>query len=167
MCGTFGYELNLSNCTIKEAFLFRDYTAVYLSVAHIIRYGDLYRLWNPFKVTYAAWMYVSRDKTQAVVFAFSLNSDHWSNLVPRLLLKGLNPDVVYDVTEPLPNNLVQQIGNLRIIESEFDTFQLGYPTIRLTGDILMQAGLPVKFYTLDDSVLFILKVVPSQLESKI
>ncbi|RYG60162.1 hypothetical protein EON64_19515 [archaeon] len=31
----------------------------------------------------AAWMYVSRDKSEAVVFVFSVNSDHWSNLVPR------------------------------------------------------------------------------------
>ena len=114
---------------------------------------------NPFKVTYASWMYVSRDKTEAVVFAFSLNSDHWSNLVPRLQLKGLLPDGVYEIKEPLPNNLIQQSGNLRIIESEFDTYQMGYSSIFLTGDILMNAGMPVKFYTLDDSVMFTLRAV--------
>ena len=31
-------------------------------------------------------------------------------------------------------------------------YQLGYSTVCLTGQILMSAGLPVKFYTLDDSV---------------
>lgn len=45
MCGTFGYELNLANATMKETFLFREYSEVYLTVASIIRYGDLYRLW--------------------------------------------------------------------------------------------------------------------------
>ncbi len=35
------------------------------------------------KVKFAAWMYVSEDKREGVVFAFSLNSDHWSNIVPR------------------------------------------------------------------------------------
>lgn len=104
-------------------------------------------------------MYVSRDKKEAVVFAFSLNSDHWSNLVPRLQLKGLLPDGVYEVREPLPNNLIQQSGNLRIVEAEFATYQLGYSSIFLTGDILMKAGMPVKFYTLDDSVMFILKAI--------
>jgi hypothetical protein len=63
-------------------------------------------------------MYVSRDKSQAVVFAFSLNSDHWSNLVPRLLLQGLLPDAEYEVSEPLPNNITQASGNLMIIETE-------------------------------------------------
>ena len=63
-------------------------------------------------------MYVSRDKSQAVVFAFSLNSDHWSNLVPRLQLQGLEPDTEYEVSEPLPNNITQASGNLMIIETE-------------------------------------------------
>ena len=63
-------------------------------------------------------MYVSTDKSQAVVFAFSMSSDHWSNLVPRLMLQGLENDSVYEVTEPLPNNVAQESANLRIIETE-------------------------------------------------
>ena len=63
-------------------------------------------------------MYVSRDKQQAVVFAFSLNSDHWSNLVPRLQLQGLLPDAEYAVTEPIPNNVTQASGTLMIVETE-------------------------------------------------
>ena len=104
-------------------------------------------------------MYVSRDKLKAVVFAFSMNSDHWSNLVPRLLLQGLNSDDVYEITEPIPNNMTQSSGNLRITETEVPVFQLGYNSVRLSGEILMSAGLPVKFYTLDDSVMFYLKHV--------
>jgi hypothetical protein len=67
-------------------------------------------------------MYVSRDKSQAVVFAFSLNSDHWSNLVPRLLLQGLLPDAEYEVSEPQPNNVTQGTGNLMIIETEGESW---------------------------------------------
>jgi hypothetical protein len=62
------------------------------------------------QLTFGAWMYVSQDKTHAVVFAFALNSDHWSNLVPRLQLQGLNPDYEYEITEPLPNNINQAHG---------------------------------------------------------
>jgi hypothetical protein len=71
-----------------------------------------------FQLNLAAWMYVSRDKSQAVVFAFSLNSDHWSNLVPRLQLQGLLPEAEYEVSEPMPNNVTQASGNLMIIETE-------------------------------------------------
>ena len=123
------------------------------------RNGDLFRLWSPFQVKLAAWMYVSRDKLRSVVFAFSMNSDHWSNLVPRLLLQGLLPDEVYEITEPIPNNMAQSTGNLRITELEVPVYQLGYNSVRLSGEILMSAGLPVKFYTLDDSVMFYLKRV--------
>jgi hypothetical protein len=105
-------------------------------------------------------MYVSRDQTEAVVLAFSMGSDHWSNVVPRLVLAGLQLDWEYVVSEPMPNNLAQQSGNLMIIETEVPVYQLGYPTVALTGSMLMNAGLPIKFYTLDDSVLFTVKKTP-------
>lgn len=101
-------------------------------------------------------MYVSRDKERAVVFAFSMNSDHWSNLAPRLMLQGLLPDSIYEITEPLPNNMTQSAGNLRITETEISIYQLGASRVRLSGDVLMFAGLPIKFYTLDDSLMFYL-----------
>ena len=159
MCGTFGFELDFAKTSAKDVLLYRDYSFIYLSIQHIIREGDLYRLWNPFRVSFAAWMYVSRDKKEAVVLCFSLNSEHWSNLVPRLQLRGLDPYAVYEVTEPSPNNFAQASGNLRIIELAHASYQLGYSHITLTGLHLMQAGLPVKFYTLDDSVMFVVKKV--------
>ena len=114
-------------------------------------------MWSPFKSNFAAWMYVSRNKRKAVVFAFSLNSDHWSCLVPRLLLQGLDPAIEYSIMEPFPNNIRQQSGNLKIIETESSFHQLGSSKVKLNGCNLMEAGLPVRFYTLDDSVLFVLE----------
>ena len=40
---------------------------VYKQYAHVINWGDIYRLWDPFKVSLASWMYVARDKASAVV----------------------------------------------------------------------------------------------------
>ena len=157
MCGTFGYELDLSISTPKETLMYRDFSFVYLQIAPIVRRGDIYRLWNPFKVNFASWMYVSKDKKEAVVFCFSLNSDHWSNLVPRLMLQGLDPAVEYELTEPLPNNIAQQAGNFKIVEMDTSIYQLGYDSVTLSGAHLMNAGLPIKFYTLDDSVMFVLR----------
>lgn len=62
-------------------------------------------------------MYVSPDKHTAVVFAFSVNSDHWSNIVPLLKLQGLLPHVEYVVSEPLPNDLSQSTGYVRQLET--------------------------------------------------
>ena len=91
------------------------------------------------------------------MFCFSLNSDHWSNLVPRLMLQGLDPAVEYELTEPLPNNIAQQAGNFKIVEMDTSIYQLGYDSVTLSGAHLMNAGLPIKFYTLDDSVMFVLR----------
>jgi hypothetical protein len=70
----------------------------------------------------AAWMYVTVDQKEAVIFAFSVNSDHWSNLVPRLILRGLDAMAEYIVSEPLPNNIVQ---SSMVIESNVPVYQLG------------------------------------------
>jgi len=156
MCGTFGYELDLSVCTTSELAKMPKQIECYYKIAPIVRWGDLYRLWSPFNSNFCAWMYVSRDQARAVVFAFSINSDHWNNLAPRLTLRGLIPEAEYDITEPYPNDITQQAGNFMLIESDVPIYQLGRSDVVLTGETLMNAGLPVRFYTPDDSVVFVL-----------
>lgn len=46
----------------------------------------------------------------------------------RLQLQGLLPDVEYEINEPLPNNVAQNIGNLRIIETEGKPHKAGVIT---------------------------------------
>ena len=75
--------MDLSKCTDAVLQQLREQVAVFKQIWHIIHSGELYRLWSPFRSPWGAWMYVSRDRRRAVVFAFSVNSDHWSNIVPR------------------------------------------------------------------------------------
>jgi len=159
MCGTFGFELDMTIATPVERLIYQKQIEFYRAVSPIIRYGDIYRLWDPFKQSAAAWMYVTRDKKQAIVFVFCMNSDHWSSVVPRLFLQGLEQDAEYEVSEPAPNNLTQASGNLMLIESEVPVYQLGQPSVILTGNILMHAGLPLRFYSSDDSSIFLLQMV--------
>eukprot|EP01040_Poterioochromonas_malhamensis_P010847 gene10847-11825_t len=107
----------------------------------------------------AAWMYVSRDKSEAIAFAYSTNADHWNNIVPRLPLMGLIAEAEYEVVEPAPNDIMQVAGTYMMIETEVPVYQLGVSSVVLTGEILMSAGLPVRFYTLDDAAVFLLKRV--------
>ena len=139
MCGTMGFTLDFNDVSPSELLQFREQVRVYKEIAHIVRDGDLYRLWNPFKVSFASWMYVSRDKSEAVVFAFSLNSDHWSNIVPRLTCKGLLPDAEYEITEPLPNNVEQRVDNLRIVESTGNYYILLFG---MSSKNLLRSSLP-------------------------
>ena len=77
--------------------------------------------------------------------------------MPRVYAQGLDPLMRYEVSEPLPNNLTQNVSNLRIQESATPVFQLGQDKVCMNGDVLMKVGLPIKLYTLDDSVMFHLK----------
>ena len=71
MCGTFGYKYNLifsrmndnfiyiqirftldlTAISVSEIVLIKEQIAVYRSICQVIRKGDLYRIWNPFKVS--------------------------------------------------------------------------------------------------------------------
>ena len=169
MCGTFGYELDLRRCG-DSADALRRQVAAHKLVAPIVRDGDLYRLWDPFRVSFCAWAYVLRTKqpdgttaaAAAAVFAFNRSSTFWSNLVPRLQLRGLDPDALYDVREPLPNNRTQKSGTLEVIRTPSPVYQLGAACVRMDGATLMHAGIPVRFLTQDDSLLFLLKRVPAR-----
>lgn len=50
MCGTFGFELDMDHSSAKDVQYYRMMVDLYKVVAPIIRWGDLYRLWNPFEV---------------------------------------------------------------------------------------------------------------------
>jgi alpha-galactosidase len=51
MCGTFGFELDLTRASDKDLAAFKTQVDVYKQIHPVVRWGDLYRLWNPFKVT--------------------------------------------------------------------------------------------------------------------
>ena len=51
MCGTFGFELDMTEVNAKDKSLYREHIAIYKAIHPVIRKGDLYRLWDLFKVT--------------------------------------------------------------------------------------------------------------------
>ena len=52
MCGTFGFELDMAEVKPEDCVIFRNQVVIYSTlVSPIIREGDLYRIWDPFKVT--------------------------------------------------------------------------------------------------------------------
>lgn len=50
MSGTFGFELDVSISSSKDLLTYQKQIEVYKMISPIIRWGELYRLWNPFKV---------------------------------------------------------------------------------------------------------------------
>ena len=59
-----------------------------------IQKGDFYRLLSPFEGNYTAWMVVSKDKREAVVFYFRILAEP-NPALKRLKLQGLKADFDY------------------------------------------------------------------------
>ena len=86
------------------------------------------------------------------------DKDHWSDLMPRLRLQGIDPSATYCVTEPLPNDLMRMAGTLQVVPTNTPKYQLGTPSCKLSGAALVNMGLPVTFFSEDDAVCFRLEM---------
>jgi alpha-galactosidase len=157
MSGTFGYELDpreMTEADIKET---QQFIALHKRIAHLVYEGDMYRLRSPFLCDSAAWMFVARSKTEAVVVATNVRRDV-GKLEPRLKLNGLKEDKIYSVEELCPGTMVRNADTGSIEHEPRGVYQFSR-ILRLSGLTLCRAGLPVKFMFDADSVIFELKEV--------
>lgn len=115
MAGTFGYELDPGKLTPKEKEEVKEQVAQYKKYAAWIRQGDYYRLSDPFQSETGAWMFVSADRSQALLNVVMLEI-HGNMTVSYIKLKGLDADGIYEDV---------QSGR------------------RFSGSALMNAGLPM------------------------
>lgn len=98
MSGNFGYELDLTKFTDEEKVEVKRQVALYKEIRSLVQQGELYRLINPFEENgnETAWMFVSEDKAEALVFYFKVLAEpHPPKKV--LKLKGLDPERNYVV----------------------------------------------------------------------
>ena len=92
--GSFGYELNPNKYTEEDAELVRAQVAEYHKYYDVIHFGELYRLISPFDNAYrAAWMFVSEDKSEALVTSVVMRQPF--DKAFYLKLKGLDPEKFY------------------------------------------------------------------------
>lgn len=98
MSGNFGYELDLSKFTDEEKELAKQQIALYKEVRPLVQFGDYYRLLNPFAGNEAAWMFVSEDKSEALVVYSRVLAVPFAPF-DSLHLKGLDADADYVVVE--------------------------------------------------------------------
>jgi alpha-galactosidase len=98
MQGSLGIGANLNHWTTEDFATAKRLIAAYHSVQPTIVGGDLYRLISPRDTSeQSATETVSRDKHQAVVFAFSHSTQEGRGF-PLLELQGLDPEAQYALT---------------------------------------------------------------------
>jgi len=98
LSGNFGYELDLSKFDDEEKELVKYQIDTYKQIRHIVQFGDFYRLLSPFEGNDTAWMFVSKDKSEAfVVYATVLQEPNPP--IGFFRLQGLDPNKTYEVFE--------------------------------------------------------------------
>lgn len=132
MSGQFGYELDLSSLSDEEIITAKEQIEFYKAHRNTVQQGDMYRLLSPFEGNVTAFQFVSADKSEAILFAFTLQGK--ANTLQKFIkLQGLDKRAKYK------DNISGKI---------------------YSGDYLMQYGLPFKQqfdYISDITVLNLVK----------
>ncbi|MCK0470468.1 alpha-galactosidase [Halalkalibacter sp. APA_J-10(15)] len=98
MSGNFGYELDVTTLSSEEHQVIKEQVAYYKTIRHIVQFGEMYRLVNPFKQQDAAWMFVTDDQSEAV-FSYVKVLGEANEPFKRIKLKGLIKTKKYHIIE--------------------------------------------------------------------
>lgn len=93
--GNLGYELNVLDLTDEEKNIIKSQVSFYKEHRSLIQFGDFYRLLSPFEENNdCAWMFVSKDKQEALVFYYQVLSQASAPL-KILKMQGLDESKNY------------------------------------------------------------------------
>jgi alpha-galactosidase len=98
MSGNFGYELDLTKFSEEEKEEVKLQIEEYKKLRELVQHGEMYRLLSPFEGNESSWMFVSEDKTEALVTYFRVLAVP-NAPIRRLQLKGLNPNMEYSILQ--------------------------------------------------------------------
>ncbi len=96
MMGALGISVNLLELSKNEIEEVKMHIDFYKKVRHIVQDGDLYRLKSPRTGEFAAFQYVTPEKTESLLFAFTLQQG-FGKRMPNIRLRGLDPDLAYEL----------------------------------------------------------------------
>lgn len=140
MSGRLGFELHPKNLSADDLAFAKKAVADYKRIRPVVQQGDLYRLVSPYENSHhAALMYVSEDRSRAVVFVWGLVRGICKDYVPPVPVHGLDAARKYTITEI---NVMKGRTHSRVNGKA------------LGGDALSSMGLPVKLTDDYDSAVF-------------
>ncbi|KAF4677433.1 Vacuolar protein-sorting-associated protein 28 [Perkinsus chesapeaki] len=166
MLGAMGVELNLMKADVELLTEIRALLHVYKTTLdfNLLR-GKFYRLWDPFDAhstqvygaEVTAWMQVAEDQSRAVVMACLLHLKEVGKIIPRLQLKGLSEDTLYEIIDLAPSSYVRNPQTLQVVCNPVPVSK--FSGVQLMGVTLMKAGLPLQFLFDGDCSLFEIRSV--------
>jgi len=141
MMGRLGIELQPKDLSTNELNFVKQSISTYKKLRPIVDFGDWYPLHSPYNADkYAATQFVSKDKKESLLFAFSLDF-HPRTIMPNFKLAGLNKDKEYKIIEQNILNKQSFWGN----------------NMSFTGDYLMTVGVNLNILLRGESTLLYLQ----------
>lgn len=98
MSGNLGYELDISKYNEEQVDMVKEQINFYKENRQLIQFGNFYRLMNPYEKNNGAWMFVSNDKTEAVLFYTTILAVP-NPLDQQIRCIGLNEEYDYEIDE--------------------------------------------------------------------
>lgn len=98
MAGNFGYELDITQMEESELDEVRNQVKYYKEIRNLVQYGEQYRILSPFDGNMTAWMNISEDKKEAVLFVYKVLTTPNDGLY-NLRLVGLKPEYKYEIDD--------------------------------------------------------------------
>jgi len=100
MSGVFGYELDLTKLSKAEKSQVKFQVEFYKQHRKLLQYGTFYRLYSPYETNDVAWMFISKDKSEALVFYYRILA---VASYPQVTIKlaGLDENSIYRFNDKL------------------------------------------------------------------
>ncbi|OTN75812.1 hypothetical protein A5886_000888 [Enterococcus sp. 8G7_MSG3316] len=95
MSGLLGYELDLTQLSTEEKAVITEQISFYKKHRRLLQFGTFVRLLSPFDGNDTAWMYISKDQSEALVFYFRVLAEASAPFV-TLKLQGLAAEKQYE-----------------------------------------------------------------------
>lgn len=132
MCGTYGYEMDVSKMTDEEKQRSREHIEIFKRVRDVIHKGNMYRLRSPFDGNYCAFQYVSEDKSRCVL-VFSTVLAHPNMERFRVKFEGLDPFGIYrerNTGHIYSGAVMMNVGMARTSGSDFSSQMYEFERIK-------------------------------------
>jgi alpha-galactosidase len=120
MMDKMGYDIRVNTFTPQELQFSQDAVKTYKRISETVWFGDLYRLVSPYEESRAVVMYVSENKSKAILFNYHLQTRR-KDIFSRVQLQGLDPQKKYRFREInlFPDTKATNPDNDKVLTGEY------------------------------------------------
>jgi alpha-galactosidase len=98
MCGSLGVGGHLLKWSESDRAIAAQCVAQYKEMREIVQFGDMYRIHQSHHGAFSAVQYMSKDRSEGVLFVFRTHIPD-PVFLPQIMLRGLEPDAHYAIED--------------------------------------------------------------------